>query len=937
MARILKNLEELKTVTNGNIKSVFMFLRVPENAEMLVEGTQGIDFDQKEASIAERYYCWSNGIKEVPKCPHCGKPRKFLKGEYRPTCGSKDCHYKSVGLYSNIGRDFSKINEKRKKTIAEGSGKEQKRFSSIDELIEASNGNFGTLQNYLRTEHNAKVALEGTSHITIPDGYEASINERVWLYMNGYDEVPLCPYCGRPRSFDGGVIGYRATCGDRTCYAEEQKATKSKMFVKVELTLDDYIRETREGTRSARSLIGVIKNNQEFTDEVKFKTAFLDKYEITDFVERIYYVLNDIDEVVTCKYCNNKATWIEGGGLGEFGGYRDTCSSDSCLSMMRSELSTGKTVISENREKEFIEWERNCTEINDEIVKEHIKYDKQLALIKNPIIIDYLDNRFEDSESAEETLKRIELGIEEKPLCALPGCTNHVHFIGRERGMFTKFCCPAHSAQSEETRKKCKETNLEHWGTENVYDSEAYRQKMMEEYGVEYVFQREDVKEKRVNTLLERYGVVSPLQSEEVRQKVYETMVENSTMQKSKAEDEFVDLIENAGYKVVRHYKTKEYPYNCDIYIPDYDLYIEYNGSQFHNTYSYMGTQEDKELINHYLKESERIKENEHRSDTQYDAMIYTWSNLDVRKRNHAQDNHLNFLEIYNKRGHLNNALFQLKFLIHCIKKLPVIKCPDNILKDEYNYFLNAKATELVAGVGQRNFIIKHFQCTEFFKKEMEIFATMPVVRRRLIQNRCKQLNKNEWQLTPNDILTGFKKSGIYYGYSHFNPLWTNWFVRRYKVKSVYDPCGGWGHHMLGMLSCSRIIYNDMNAPVAKNVRRMKDFFNISQLDVHNGDARTYVPEDVDAFFMCPPYYNVERYADESDFESMDEYKEFLNIIFEIWRKNAAKVFGVVLRDDFVGLIDANYSEKFEMNYNESHFARKAPKKHKEYFYIFKK
>ena len=218
----------------------------------------------------------------------------------------------------------------------------------------------------------------------------------------------------------------------------------------------------------------------------------------------------------------------------------------------------------------------------------------------------------------------------------------------------------------------------------------------------------------------------------------------------------------------------------------------------------------------------------------------------------------------------------------------------------------------------------------------MEIFATEPNTRRKLIQNRCKYLNKKEWELTPNDLLTGFKKSGIYYGYSHFNPLWTNWFVHKYDIHTVYDPCGGWGHHMLGMLSCDRIIYNDINQKVADNIRKMKDYFSIDNLDVHCSDAFSYVSEDVDAFFMCPPYFNVEHY--ENDFDSIESYKEFLNKIFEIWQlKNRATLFGLIIREDFISLIDMKPCESFPIDYGTSHFAKMNDKKHLEYFYIFKK
>ena len=71
--------------------------------------------------------------------------------------------------------------------------------------------------------------------------------------------------------------------------------------------------------------------------------------------------------------------------------------------------------------------------------------------------------------------------------------------------------------------------------------------------------------------------------------------------------------------------------------------------------------------------------------------------------------------------------------------------------------------------------------------------------------------------------------------------------------------------------------------------------------------------------------------------KNIEEYKSFLNNIFSIWRKNSAKVFGLIIREDFIDLIDEKYAESYEINYEESHLTKKNKKKFKEKFYIFKK
>ena len=136
------------------------------------------------------------------------------------------------------------------------------------------------------------------------------------------------------------------------------------------------------------------------------------------------------------------------------------------------------------------------------------------------------------------------------------------------------------------------------------------------------------------------------------------------------------------------------------------------------------------------------------------------------------------------------------------------------------------------------------------------------------------------------------------------------------------------------MLSCNKIIYNDFSKSTVDGIQKIKEYFNIDNLEVHYGDGTEYIPKDVDGWFMCPPYYNLEHYEC-GDFEDIESYKIFLNKIFDIWKKNTASIFGVILREDFAAYIEYEYSEKIEIPVSTSHIVKS--KKYKEYFYIYKK
>ena len=133
------------------------------------------------------------------------------------------------------------------------------------------------------------------------------------------------------------------------------------------------------------------------------------------------------------------------------------------------------------------------------------------------------------------------------------------------------------------------------------------------------------------------------------------------------------------------------------------------------------------------------------------------------------------------------------------------------------------------------------------------------------------------------DLLDGFKKSGIYYGYSHFNPLWFKWFILKFSCKVCYDPCGGWGHRVLGGLSLEKYIYNDLSQKTKLNVDCMLKKLGISNTVTSCNDARSYVPaDDFDSMFTCPPYFNIEKYEC-GEFKDKADFDCFIDSLFNVF------------------------------------------------------
>ena len=370
---------------------------------------------------------------------------------------------------------------------------------------------------------------------------------------------------------------------------------------------------------------------------------------------------------------------------------------------------------------------------------------------------EYLDNRYTDSQSLRETIKRIQYNIDVRPVCVI--CGKPVRFLnGKKNQLFNKTCCKEHANMLDgitvkkvlkdiysdvnkkqeinnkiretcllkygdehySNRIKAKETCLQRYGVTSPLKSEIFKQKSkdtclqkygveytgqipekiekthkacLEKYGVDSVFKvqkfrnqsldtcikkyasNEDdinsivnigqlkyVKDKIKNTCLEKYGVENPMQtqyyknlissilsSNEIQKKIYNTKLLNNSFNISYQEDVCFDLLKEKYSDCIRQYKSDLYPYNCDFYIPSLNLYIEYNGSHYHHYHPFdINDDNDINELNRLKEKAENSNAHKNGKKSQYDNIIYTWTILDLKKRNIAQQNNLNYIEFWN-------------------------------------------------------------------------------------------------------------------------------------------------------------------------------------------------------------------------------------------------------------------------------------------------
>ena len=230
-----------------------------------------------------------------------------------------------------------------------------------------------------------------------------------------------------------------------------------------------------------------------------------------------------------------------------------------------------------------------------------------------------------------------------------------------------------------------------------------------------------------------------------------------------------------------------------------------------------------------------------------------------------------------------------------------------------------------------------------FYEKENELWQSSQI-KKRIIPNREKYLFKSRIKLTEKELLRGFKISGIYTGFSHFNPLWIKKFIEDYKPKVIYDPCGGWGHRLLGIVNSDcQYIYNDWDTKTYNGVQNIIKDFNINNAKCYNEDAANFIPtEDFDAVFTCPPYYNIETYNNK-EFKSLADYKQWWQkVVNNIVTKNI-KYFAFIISNEFEQLlmsaIPSNFrlKEQITLGKKMDHFKRVTSSNKREILIVLEK
>ena len=121
-------------------------------------------------------------------------------------------------------------------------------------------------------------------------------------------------------------------------------------------------------------------------------------------------------------------------------------------------------------------------------------------------------------------------------------------------------------------------------------------------------------------------------------------MHKNNSFLKSKIEEQFAYFLKIIYPNVKRQYRSEDYPFLCDFYIPEIDTYIECQGFEGHGKEPFNDTNpKHKEILEKWKDRAPKSKVNR----SQYSRYIKTWTIRDPLKRDTARKNNLNWLEFF--------------------------------------------------------------------------------------------------------------------------------------------------------------------------------------------------------------------------------------------------------------------------------------------------
>lgn len=513
----------------------------------------------------------------------------------------------------------------------------------------------------------------------------------------------------------------------------------------------------------------------------------------------------------------------------------------------------------------------------------------------------------------------------------------------------------ARKAQSERMRanldvfmSKSRASMLKRYGVKYSWESAILRSKaqatMRERYGSSCYVQSDDYKE-RLDSIMDkvrptnmsRYGSPVYTQSDEYKQNVNDIqsriiatkrqngVLNTSTVEKHvKGFDDFESQYNN----------DSRYPYLCDFYDKDRDLFIEVNASWTHG-YHWYDAENDVDTCKKWKVKSKKSE--------YYANALEVFTKRDVEKRETARVNSLNYVTLWDSDGMDADLWLAMGMPLGKDYKHEYSWLPYHYIPEEVD------VSKMRISWSRLSAIVKDAQRKVFYKRELELWNENPLrngkwgtVQAFLYANRYKYLNKLPNELTDRMLLRAFRISGLHMGYTSFNSSLMRQVIEKYNVKSVYDPCAGWGERMV---TCGKLGVSyegcDINSELFEGYKKLYELIDGFKPVLHNNDSvNQLVTTEADAIITCPPYKGIEVYSDNgAENLSDEEFAAWWSDVVKNCSFSKAKVFAVQTNQACRGVfMDALVAQGWQLkeelvfdNNQKSHFHRVSGMAKREY------
>ena len=498
-------------------------------------------------------------------------------------------------------------------------------------------------------------------------------------------------------------------------------------------------------------------------------------------------------------------------------------------------------------------------------------------------------------------------------------------FLAKTRATMQKRYGVNYSWESAALRNKAYSTMQKRYGTSCYCQSDDYRENL------------DSIMDKVRNTNTSRYGAPFYVQSDEYKQNV--DVIQSRIIATKRQNGVLNTLTVEKHVKGFDDFESQynndsRYPYLCDFYDKDRDLFIEVNASWTHGHHWY-NAEEDADICKKWKAKT--------RDSKYYANALEVFTKRDVEKRECARVNNLNYVTLWDSDGMDADLWFAMGMPLGKDYEREYSWLPYHYIPEDVD------VSKMRLSWRSLSAVVKDAQRKVFYKRELELWNKNPLrhgkwgtVQAFLYANRYKYLNKLPHELTDRMLLRAFRISGLHMGYTSFNSALMRQVIEKYNVKSVYDPCAGWGERMM---TCGKLGVSyegcDINSELFEGYEKLAKMIDGFKPVLHNNDSvNQLVTGDADAIITCPPYKGIEVYSDNGAENLSDEdFAAWWSEVVKNCSYGKAKVFAVqtnqacrkVFED---ALVEQGWTFKEELvfdNNQKSHFHRVSGMTKREY------